>query len=469
LVAILQDILQPEYEEDLIDLWEADAFPSDKIKQFSKEYAHRFNLFSEETPFLQSADIPLYPEQRGKGKPIGELMQEQTARTAVTHYNHTYDSEQILCAKCCAQGLTTIPTFSQPGGRGYSTSVNGIPPIYVIPSTGTYYRSLISSLVTPVFQPINKKNDMAWWKHSPTVKKEMVLRVGYLHGLTFPARQVRLYPIEMKKNCSRCGQKTTWGVEEMSFAPGEYLPKDTPFWRDPFVAYHTNKKQPVSIRPKKGRAVWREYAGLFLPPINEGHYVRPSFIGQLEVEEIREVLPYDETTPIPFQTFSLRIDKKKIWEWESSGFLVPPVVMSDADTAVKIQNAIIFAEDCEFRVLKRMYNHHFNGESKQHPDAKKIKGSMAVKNQMLQSYWQKLGDEFHNWIVGFTPSVDVDTMFETWLRIVIRTGEAVFRHAASQLNNGTSAALICEEAVNHCRASLHSYRNKTYPKKKEQT
>lgn len=47
LTAILQDIFRPEYEEDLLVLWEADGFPIAQIQQFGDAYAHRFDLFSE--------------------------------------------------------------------------------------------------------------------------------------------------------------------------------------------------------------------------------------------------------------------------------------------------------------------------------------------------------------------------------------------------------------------------------------
>ncbi len=462
LVAILQDMFNLQRKRHLINLWNANAFPSDKIEQFGREYAHRFDLFSEATPFLQSADIPLYPEKKGKGKAIGYLLQEQTAGTAVTHYNHTYDSDQLLCAACCAKGLLTIPAFASSGGAGIKPSINGVPPIYVIPGGETVYHSLLASLTTPNFQPdiADRQNDTPWWRHDPNVgEKEELLRVGYLHSLTFPARRVRLHPEKMDRACSRCGEKRTWGAFEMVFKMGESRPKESAFWRDPFAAYNIRKDKVIPIRPRDGKAAWREFSGLFLSQ-NEGNtQYRPSIIGQLEV--VQGETPYNDATPYPFQVVGLRTDMKmKIWEWEISGFLVPPMVLSDADSAIKIQNAITFAEECEFRVLRRMYKQHFSGESKQHPDAKPIKGSTAVYTQMLHAYWQQLGDAFHDWIMRFTPDADVEEIFEAWLQTVIRTGESTFRHAANQLNTGTSTALICEEAVNHCRASLYSYRNK---------
>lgn len=199
---------------------------------------------------------------------MGYLLPEQTAGTAVTHYNHTYDAEQILCAACCAKGLLTIPAFASSGGAGIKPSINGVPPIYIIPGGETYYRSLISSLVTPNFQPeiADRNNDTPWWRREPIVgKKAELLRVGYLHSLTFPARRVRLHPEPMNGPCSRCGDTAAWGAAEMVYEMGESRSSDA-FWRDPFAAYRLKEeKQPLPIRPVQGRAAWREFSGLFLP------------------------------------------------------------------------------------------------------------------------------------------------------------------------------------------------------------
>lgn len=470
LVAILQDIFQPQDEEDLIKFWNSDGLPPDKIEQFGTTYAHRFDLFSVDEPFLQSADIPLFPEKKGQGKSVGYLLQEQTAGTAVTHYNHTYDADQILCAVCCTKGLLAIPAFASSGGAGIKPSINGVPPIYIIPGGETYYHSLIASLVTPYFQPdiADKINDTPWWRHNLIVgKKEELLKVGYLHSLTFPARRVRLHPERMNTPCSRCGETTQWGAGEMVYEMGESRPKEAAFWQDPFAAYRRKEeKEPIPIRPLEGKAIWREFNGLFLPQAkDEGAFLRPRIIGQLEA--IRNELPYGSTAPFPFQTIGLRTDMKmKIFEWESNGFLVPPNVLTDPETAVKITAALNFATKCE-GILKSMYQVHFSGSSSQFPDANPIKGTTAVKNEMLQSYWQQLGDHFQQWILRFTPEADLAQLFNDWLQTVLHVGTAVFRETADQLNTGTSTALICEAAINHCRGSLYSYRNKTHPQEEK--
>lgn len=55
----------------------------------------------------------------------------------------------------------------------------------------------------------------------------------------------------------------------MIFMMGEYRPKSTAYWFDPFAAYRlplsTDKSTalPVPIRPVAGKLLWREFAPLF--------------------------------------------------------------------------------------------------------------------------------------------------------------------------------------------------------------
>lgn len=458
LVAILQDILQPQKKRHLIDLWQQNAFPPDKIRAFGQSYAHRFDLFSETAPFLQSADIPLRPPKKGQGKSIGYLLAEQPAGTAVTHYTHTYDADQILCAICCAKGLVAIPPFASSGGAGIKPSINGVPPLYILPGGATCYHSLIASLVTPPFQPdvADKNNDTPWWRHDPIVgKKTELLRVGYLHSLTFPARRIRLYPEPMTRPCSRCGQSTPWGVAEMVYEMGESRPKDAAFWRDPFAAYRLKEeKEPTPIRPIEGRAVWREFAGLFLPQQKDGPFYRPAVIGQLEA--MREDLPYSPTAPFPFQAIGLRTDMKmKIFEWESSGFLVPPPILADPDMAIKIRSALDFATQCD-KIISATFTQYFGGDG---PN----KRHRSLCRRLSQSYWESLAPHFHAFIQILAQSHVLDEPFHAWLNTVQDTAFQQFEKFARLV--GSDAVTLKErvQATSHNRAKIYKLRKETYP------
>ena len=68
LTAILQDALNPQANAELDDLWRAGRFPEDRIEAFGNKYADRFDLFSPDKPFLQSADLPMFPETKEEAK-----------------------------------------------------------------------------------------------------------------------------------------------------------------------------------------------------------------------------------------------------------------------------------------------------------------------------------------------------------------------------------------------------------------
>ena len=487
LVAILQDIYQPQETPDLVAIWRTGHFEPARITAFGEAYEDRFDLFSEEAPFLQTADLNRQPAKGDKAKPVGYLLQEQTVGTAVTHYNHAYDDSQIFCSHCAAKGLLVIPPFASSGGAGIKPSINGVPPIYVLPGGDTLFQSLVASLTTSQsnFQPGSHKDDLVWWQRPlPVVitEKEEVRRVGYLHSLTFPARRVRLHPTPMSTACTRCGQQTTWGVQTMVYAMGQSRPKKAPFWRDPFAAYRIPKKAddaPLPVRPVEGRSLWREFATLFLPDkANESGLkaLQPAILEQFnEVwQQDRNVLPY---TGIPLRTIGLRTDMKmKIFEWEEAGFAIPPRLLTDTDAAYYIRQGIDFAQRAG-STLTSTFSQYFGTGGDRYA---------AVKNQMVQNYWQQLGQRFHRHIQRHTPEADAYILFHQWLDDVLLVAKGAFEKAALSLPatgdapvpsrvkrysglKRTSIKMIRlrEDAMVDCARFLYGYRKKNYPKPKE--
>lgn len=492
LVAILQDIYQPQRTPDLVAIWRNRAFHPDKIATFGNRYADRFDLFSEDAPFLQTADLSRQPTKADKAKPVGYLIQEQTVGTAVTHYNHAYDSDQTFCSHCAAKGLLLIPPFASSGGAGIKPSINGVPPIYVLPGGYTLFVSLTASLTTTRYQPTPSQavRDVAWWQRSLPVtidKSHEIRRVGYLHSLLFPARRVRLHPRRFSQPCTRCGQQTTWAVNTMVYQMGESRAKTAPFWRDPFAAYRIPKKAkkaPLPVRPVLNRALWREFAALFLPDkIDETSGLkatRPAIIDQLNEiwTEDKTILPFNK---IPLRTIGLRTDMKmKIFEWEEAGFIVPPRLLGDADMAQYIQINVEFAIRSD-STLKSTFNQYFGGGGKAGRYA-------ALKQQMSHTYWQRLGEEFQIHILKYSTGANPETLKHEWLDTVLRTARYTFEQTVLALpatgdlpvpprvkryktlnRNQIKMIRLREDAMDDCAKFLYGYRKKHHPRPKEVT
>lgn len=462
LVAILQDALQPQDERDLANLWAASRFPEEVIATFGQRYTHHFDLFSETEPFLQSADLSLYPRPEDKAnlKSIAHLLPETPAGTAVTHYHHGDETEGQFCPATVAKGLIMIPAFASSGGAGIKPSINGVPPIYVLPGGENLFQSLVASLITPAFQPELSQGvkDTPWWKRDPVIgHKQEVNQIGYLHSLTFPARRVRLHPRKMTVPCSHCGQMAEWAVSTMIYQMGESRPKDAPFWFDPFAAYRLpdqageKNETPKPIRPVEGRTLWREFAGLFLQS-KARHTKRPSVLTQIA----RVIEEYDvarDDIPYPFRCVGLRTDMKaKIFEWIDAGFAVPPALLRDPEVGKLTQDGIDFALTGEI-IIKQVFRQSFSGSltnSERH---------QRTKNRMAQAYWAKLTPHFTDFVVGLSDPKRQEQLVDEWLDIVVFTAQAAFQEAATTLGDEAATLRQRVQGENFCRARLFKARN----------
>lgn len=128
LTAILQDALKPQENADLEYLWNEGHFPQNKIEIFEREYSDHFDLFSEDKPFLQSANLPIFPGEKGikASKSVAQLFPERPSGSLVTHYRHVTGEEQVFSPATAALGLVTMPPFVSSGGAGLMPSINGV-------------------------------------------------------------------------------------------------------------------------------------------------------------------------------------------------------------------------------------------------------------------------------------------------------------------------------------------------------
>jgi CRISPR system Cascade subunit CasA len=461
LVAILQASINPQSEADLADLWAAGCFSAEAIAAFGQKYAHRFDLFSETEPFMQSADLSLYPgkEDKAQLKSVANLLPEIPAGTAVTHYQHSDENEPQFCPVTVAHGLVMVPAFASSGGAGIKPSINGVPPIYVLPGGETLFQSLVASLIVPNYQPTLSQRvlDTPWWQHKPVVEfKKEVDQVGYLHSLTFPARRIRLHPQKMTRPCTHCGQQFEWGVSTMIYQMGESRPKDAPFWFDPFAAYRlpTDKnkdEEPKPIRPVEGRVLWREFSGLFLQS-KEGLTRQPDVLVQIA----RLIDNYDvasSQTAYPFRCVGLRTDMKaKIFEWLDAGFAVSPALLRDLEAGQLTQKAIDFALEGE-KIIKQVFRYSFGGPSVKDERHQRTKANMA------QSYWRKLTPSFYEFVSRLSHSDQREQLARDWLDTVVDAAQTAFHQAAESLGDDAKALRQRVQGENYCRARLTKARN----------
>ena len=480
LTAILQAINAPQSLGTIADLLTSGQFDQMRLQAFAAMHGERFDLFHPETPFLQTGDVPLDAWSRPKKdrqpdwsdpKPVSVLFVEVPSETNRTHFHHVTDDTHQCCPSCCARGLITIPSFASSGGARIRPSINGVPPIYVLPSGTNLYESLVYSLVTPDFQPTIAdpvRSDIAAWHREASVRREAQMSsAGYLESLTFPAHRVRLYPRAQPSHCTHCGAATQIVVGEVLFTMGHWLGEGSGIWDDPFVAFRRPRGKgkstdsgPKAVRPEEGKALWREYSGLLLAR-GEEVQLRPKVVRQLA----RLVENYGVGTTAPllrFRCVGMRTDgKAKIFEWLDEALEVPPAILNDDDAAQYVDDALRFADDVRF-ILESCFDHHFRPERDRGGRNAKLVRFKTVRARMTADYWAHLAPLFRRLIADLANVDGREAVARDWVASLVREGNQRFELAAHQVGMSAEALRARVEAQAECRRRL-------YAKQKEQT
>lgn len=473
LTAILQAIYSPPDLDALEALLAAEQFDQKRLDSFAKPFGERFELFHPTAPFLQTGDVPLdgwrKPESGARKawaepKSVASIFSEVPGATNRIHFHHITDADHYVCPACCARGLTTIPAFASSGGAGIRPSINGVPPVYVLPVGQSLFESLSLSLTTPDYQPSladPARREIAAWNGPIAIQRSLeVSSVGYLESLTFPARRMRLYPRAKPGTCTHCGEQTPVGVSEMLFEMGYWLGAGVGPWDDPFVAFRLpggkgKKEGLVPVRPQEGKALWREYTSLLLTERED--QLRPKIIRQLRGLVDRGWLKRTDT--IRVRCVGLRTDgKAKIFEWLDEGLEVPPTLLADAEGATYVEDALRWATEAE-RELTFVFDRHFRPQRRlaERMDQAAVRFK-SLRARMQADYWQRLAPEFRALVFAMAAPEARDNTLGAWADTLVRIGRQAFAAAAAQAGDRAEALRARVEAQADCDHQLYRKR-----------
>ncbi|HMQ32555.1 MAG TPA: type I-E CRISPR-associated protein Cse1/CasA [Chloroflexaceae bacterium] len=478
LAAILQAIYAPRDLGELAALLDAGQFDPARLAQFADRHAERFDLFHATAPFLQTGDVPLdgwrKPEKGQKRdwsepKSAASLLAELPTATKRTHFQHVTDAGHWLCPACCARALITIPAFASSEGAGIRPSINGVPPVYVLPAADNLFESLALSLVSPDYQPAStdpRRADTAAWSGPTSIgKSNQASAVGYIESLTFPARRVRLYPQYRTQNCTQCDLPTTVGVSSVLSEMGHWLSEGSGIWEDPFAAFRqprgrgkSDEAGPRPIRPEEGKALWREYGSLLL--IEREGELRPAVVRQTAKLIDRGAL--GEAQLLRFRCVGIRTDgKAKIFEWLDESLEAPPALLTDERAAWFVDSALEWANDVRF-ILESSFNSHFRPERDRGGHDQKLARFKTVRARMSADYWGRLAPRFRSFIAELAGADDSDATARAWANDLVRIGRQCFDTAAEQIGERADALRARVEAQAACHRRLSAKRKEWF-------
>lgn len=196
------------------------------------------NHFCDTTPMCVSGDAPFAQVKglMGELKSIGYLTPDLPTGSNPIWFDHkAQDDEKAYCSACVARGLISISAWQTIGGAGLTASINGAPPVYVLPKT----RNLFETLALLIAIPLGKDQGLGDPLWGRPLARAAYVDVGLWHGLTFMPRLILVEWRHSKRLCTRCGAECATWASEMIHKAGEAYRGDK--WQDPCAFYNPDK------------------------------------------------------------------------------------------------------------------------------------------------------------------------------------------------------------------------------------
>ncbi len=357
LVAFVLDIFTPQNGEDWADLWAGTKLDEGRIAAYFDQHEGVFDLFGDR-PFGQSAGM-----EGEQSKPLAGLLHSMPSGTATNHFHHYGEEDFGVSPACAARFLATIAPFMTAGGAGLSPSINGSPPLYVLPLGENGFHTVL--LNTPVYADLllSQGEVSVSWRQTEAVCATRATEASLLQGLTWRPRKIQLVPASGGV-CSLSGQRCQTLVRAMKFAPGWGAGFE---WTDPNAAYRLGDERTI-LRLREGREVWRDTGPLALlrGGSSEKTHVRPAILSQ--IAELGKENYFQATQTLQMAIYGLRTDMKmKVFEWQRETLSVPLALLWEDLEASEAQSAMNEADKVAYaikRAVKITYPREAQGNDK---------------------------------------------------------------------------------------------------------
>lgn len=379
LVALVMDALELKDIDSLNESLEEKQFSQQSIDNYCKTQKAKFYLFSESNPFFQNPNLK-NTEEKDK-KSIASLFQFIPSGNNTILFNQILEKEYKVSPEYCAKALCTLSAFIPVGGRGYTASINGRPPWYILLKGRNLFETLLlNSCVTSI--ELNSYNAPVLWNIPDIVQTKPIMHTSTLQGLTWLPRYIYLFPEEGGK-CTYSGRHSEILVSNIAFEQGWSFKGE---WIDPHVSYIISKKGRFPLPVVRGKKVWRDIGPLLLQkdPYSSTKFENPIIIQQFKALKYEDILSDDYLMLI--EAYGIRTDQAKYLEWFEESLSLPIKILRDSKLIGQIQPTIDMANSVESLMNKAI--NIFSTQNRRKLNTKSLKA------EALQNYWGILEHKF---------------------------------------------------------------------------
>ena len=445
LVVLVLDIFRPEDVQMLGDLIAEGRFDAAQVDAYFDRWQDRFELFSPTHPFLQTAGMNGTKDV----EPVRNLLHTMFTGQSGRHFHH-YRDDFAVSPAIAARMLSSVSAFAINGGRTYSAGLNGAPPWYTLIDGETLFSTLC---LNTFVLPMSDEFGVPAWRDDRPVVNERRSSTTYLEALTWRARRIQIVP-ETGGVCSVSGKHSDTLIRNMVIAGGFMLAnemKNLP-WRDPNVAYKTNKEAQNPLRPEIGKAVWRDTAPLSLLTERDYgkeeklvRYQRPAIVNQFS-----ELLGYylDKSSSLCLHLYGLRanLGDAKVFEWHREVLALPKPLVLQNKFHLEVQIEMDRANDVSKEIQKSIKLCH-TSEYRAQKNKKKNKNEKALQALVVDAhrqFWAELRPAYDRFLQEIAPLMASEkegweAARSRWWGAIRRAGTAALGQAIGDLDTDAGA------------------------------
>jgi CRISPR system Cascade subunit CasA len=401
----------PATSDDWSVLWRGKSFLNTPVLEYLEEKRERFDLFSEQYPFYQTAGFSLDSPTTSQ-----KLLHELATANNKTLFDHNLDTHPAaLKPDQAARALITAQMYSFGGGQGATSERFGktfckhpnfahAPLVFgalILIQGENLFETLMLNLLRyskednqPI--PCTSIDAPVWEIDTINTPMERVSE-GYLDYLTWRSRHIRLLPEEEN------GETV---VRFLYMAQGDIIHKQfhERIPGDPMFAYSQGKDgNRYAIKLDAERSFWRDSAALFefgAGQDSKKYDDRPLNVRRAAGLKSRNVLPKGA---LRCNIIGIANDKANPLYWRMEQFTVPSEILEDVKILERLKDALRFAEDVGLTVRSqtRSLAQYVLAPDGRKADTKAVTRLASALGTEAQ-YWARLDASFREFLSGLT-------------------------------------------------------------------
>lgn len=427
LLALVHRIVDgPKDTTEWKNLYQSEGFNKSNVTAYFEKWHSRFDLFSKEYPFYQTAKLEIIDKNNKVSPvPISSIQTAKASGNTKTLFDHSIDSEVFsLSQEATARALLSAQGYLMGGLNKKTTNhfqyqqsflhgsmVTGL--FCLLIGENLFQTLMLNLLIFNSNEPIpSQPNDCPVWERNDRGIDGVTTPKGYLDYLTCKSRHIRLIHEQ--------GDNGITMVRLLHIAQGESFQEV----RNPFGIIRENKKGEIyPVQLETDRMIWRDSSAFFAfgPDVDE----RPKAFRHVGNARLKRLVSLPERHRCA--VYALANDKANPLAWRKEILSIPTDLLSEKNLVDCLRMGLSLIEDGA-NVLDFAGKSYIRECLPKNSKEAEIR-SKAESCGYMTFYWEQMESVFRDFVLKVDQG---DSSFQGLIKHIKTTARKAFKTSIEQ-------------------------------------